>query len=426
MFKKATSLLMAVAILIASCLSASLIAHAEQSSDYAEQKALVETYWEKVDLGKWSDWANLYAPVVRDKSLCLVNKEENHLNNVGLLTVSSVELCNVELVGDDFASMIYKELIPYYDDPNTVACYFVDLDMTVNVDNGYFSNGKSRQVMILVKDNGVWYAGAIYPYSGDDLQTKGIAQGFLDYAPEPSTIRVADEDGRISTVTLSDFLFNAICNEIGNMGFDNDAVYANVLALKMLGWWCATGHAYGSYGYDIGYGLAAYCSYNNATSANQTKMRQAIAKMEGIRMTCIVNGKEKLFGSTHAAGDYNAKYEASGILRQKGSHFLATNSAYGYNWRQILEFYYNNSNYNHTPIDKITIKHTGSHSYGSYISDPTYHWRVCSRCFTSGSRTTHKWVVHTGYTSCSVCGRIQNTVSPNLMDWVFDMHPICK
>lgn len=53
MFKKAVSLLMAVAILIASCLGASLIAHAEQTSDDAEQKALVETYWEKVDLGKW-------------------------------------------------------------------------------------------------------------------------------------------------------------------------------------------------------------------------------------------------------------------------------------------------------------------------------------------------------------------------------------
>lgn len=95
--------------------------------------------------------------------MCLVNNEENHTNNVGLLTVSSVELCSIELVGDDFASMFYKELIPYYDDPSTVACYFVDLDMTVNVDNGYFHNGKTRQVMILVKDNGTWYAGAIYP-----------------------------------------------------------------------------------------------------------------------------------------------------------------------------------------------------------------------------------------------------------------------
>ena len=368
----------------------------------------------------------LYAPVARGDYLRLVNNEENHTNNVGLLTVSSVELCSSELVSDDFASMFYKELIPYYDDPNTVACYFVDLDMTVNVDNGYYHNGKTRQVMILVKDNDIWYAGAIYPYCGDDLQTKGIAQGFLDYAPEPSTIRVIDEDGRISTVTLSDFLFNAICNEIGNMGFDNDAVYANVLALKMLGWWGATGHAYGSKGYDIGHGDAAYCSYNGATPANQTKMRQAIAKMQGIRMTCIVNGEEKLFGSTHAAGEYNTKYKGSGILRQKGSHFLATNSAYGYNWRQILEFYYNNSNYNHTPIDEITIKHTSSHSYGDYISNPTHHWRICSKCFNPSTRVTHKWVEHIGYTSCSICGRIQNTVSPNLMDWVFDMHPICK
>ena len=139
----------------------------ENPSDYAEEMALVQNYWDMVDQGKWLEWANLHAPVERDKSLNLVNNEENYSNNIGLLTVSSVKLCNAVLVGDEAASMFYKELIPYYDDPNTVACYLVELDMTVNVDNGYFSNGKSRHVMILVKDDGVWYVGAMYLYNGD-------------------------------------------------------------------------------------------------------------------------------------------------------------------------------------------------------------------------------------------------------------------
>ena len=139
----------------------------ENPSDYAEEMALVQNYWDLVDQGKWLEWANLYAPVERDESLNFVNNEENYTNNVGLLTVSSVKLCNAVLVEDEAASMFYKELIPYYDDPNTVACYLVELDMTVNVDNGYFSNGKSRHVMILVKDDGVWYVGAMYLYNGD-------------------------------------------------------------------------------------------------------------------------------------------------------------------------------------------------------------------------------------------------------------------
>lgn len=55
MIKKMVALLMTVVVLIASCLSTSLIAYAEQNSDYAEQKALVKTYWDKVDLGQWFD-----------------------------------------------------------------------------------------------------------------------------------------------------------------------------------------------------------------------------------------------------------------------------------------------------------------------------------------------------------------------------------
>ena len=137
----------------------------ENPSDYAEEMALIQNYWDLVDQGKWLEWANLHAAVERDGYLRLVNNEENYTNNVGLLTVSSVELCSAELVGDEAASMFYRNLIPYYDDPNTVACYLVELDMTVNVDNGYFSNGKSRHIMILVKDDGVWYVGAMYYYN---------------------------------------------------------------------------------------------------------------------------------------------------------------------------------------------------------------------------------------------------------------------
>ena len=74
-----------------------------------------------------------------------------------------------------------------------------------------------------------------------------------------------------------------------------------------------------------------------------------------------------------------------------------------------MEYFFNNSNYNSTNIGKITVKHEGGHSYGSYSTNETHHWRTCSKCF-NVSKGTHVWVEGTAYSTCKTCKYIKLNV----------------
>ena len=39
---------------------------------------------------------------------------------------------------------------------------------------------------------------------------------------------------------FNEYIFLGVCNEIGNYGYKTQAIYANVIAVKMLGWWAVS------------------------------------------------------------------------------------------------------------------------------------------------------------------------------------------
>jgi hypothetical protein len=64
-----------------------------------------------------------------------------------------------------------------------------------------------------------------------------------------------DENGTIHyNEDFTEFIVNATCNEVGNMGYSDDALKANIMAIKMCGWWAKAGRYREAIGCDIKFG----------------------------------------------------------------------------------------------------------------------------------------------------------------------------
>jgi hypothetical protein len=383
-----------------------LSAEVRVSDVLTEQAEIIQEYWNTINLGNWYDWVETYAPAAREEYMELVSSPEYVNSKTGIMAIESAELLNFSLLSNEYASTVYTELLPYYASSDTVACYKVTANIVADESSPYFRTGKCERVMILVKESGHWYVGASYPYHVDSSGLK-VGSGFVNYISEPATIRAKDENGAIHSVSFADCIFNALCNEIGNMGYVEQAVRANAMAVKMYCWWMLASGYHDASGYDVKFGEVAYMSVNRASSANQVSMRNAINALDGIRVTCTVSGTEKLFTTRYTAGTYSSQGKGSGKLQQNGSNYLAVER--GYNWKQIMEYYFNNSTANGASVDKISVKHTGSHSYGSYSHDDNYHWRTCTRCFRV-AKSGHVWIEGSAYSTCKICNYIKLNV----------------
>jgi hypothetical protein len=158
---------------------------------------------------------------------------------------------------------------------------------------------------------------------------------------------VRDRNGVIRTVAFNNFVKNVTQNEIGNLGFDADAIKAQALAAKMCGWWAAEGHYRENYGADIMYGDVAYVSGANITQS----VNSACNSVSSYKM---LSSGGKLFYAAYVAGSQNSSGEHSGRLRQNGAQYLATHS--NYTWKKILHYYYDDSSYNNPNTRTIRIE----------------------------------------------------------------------
>ncbi len=382
-----------------------VFSRAEKNSKIStEEEEIIMNMFECINEGAWTDYAMCYAPSVRKEQIDFISDQSNVFNGVGILALSSTDVLGIERLDNYQAYNIYVELADFFASDDSFSCFAVTVDETTCVKSLFYPTGVVKHLVILVKENNQWWIGrtAILP----EASVKNDLYGFADYTSCPNSIIMKDENGTISTVSFYDYLFNVVCNEIGNMSsFADNAVYANVIAVKMIGWWAAVKHCYSSDGYDLKYGIVAFMSTNAADSNGQARMAQAINAMHHYYMISSISTGGKLFSANYLAGNYNANYQGSGILRQYGSDYLADN---GYTWQQILHYYYDSSSYNHPDCGTVQIKCT-SHNYGSYLSNTTHHWRKCSDCGAESAHLTHSWVSHTYYEQCSVCGRIRNT-----------------
>jgi len=170
--------------------------------------------------------------------------------------------------------------------------------------------------------------------------------GFVSYQSQPSYIKVKDENGTVKNVAFSTYLKNVTYNEIGNMGYYDEAIKANVMAIKMCGWWAHAAGYRSAEGCDIKYGDVAY------KSSYQTKpaITNAINAVDGKK---LVSSGGQLFFTSYFAGSSDTAGKNSGRLRQNGSNYLASTKSYTYT--EILHYYYDNSSYNNPSVGIVKI-----------------------------------------------------------------------
>lgn len=329
----------------------------QMSNLYSEQEQIIYNYFESINTGNWDTWASNYAPSVRDDYITFVNNPNNIANNVGILTVNNVQVTSVQKVSNLYAPKMYPELQNFYYNENNYECYAVEIDTKVNEDNGYFGNGISKHLVVLVKDGDEWGVGTICGYSDNSTVSRaanGTGYGLIEFISEPSTIDVMDEKGVIHyDEDFTDFIVNVTCNEVGTQGYSTAALKANVMAVKMCGWWAKAGTYRETYGCDIKYGDVAYKS-SLATTPEQTEVVQtAVDNLDGYYM---VSSSGELFYSAYFAGTSSTTGKGTGQLRQNGSEYLATQ--YNYTWKNILHYYYDNSSYNNPDVGTVKIKST--------------------------------------------------------------------
>ena len=407
LMKKLISIMLAIATVFCS-FGVHTIADETTKDVQSEQHQVIRSYWDAVDRGNWAEWVEYFAPNVRELYKQIAVNPEYAEGKIGITAVSSAEVLEISLLSNEYASFYFKELHQYYEQENAVACYKVVLNLVADESSDYFETGKCERIMILVKEDGHWYAGASYPFPQEDSELKSVhGYGFANYIPEPKTIKTRDYDGNYATMKFDDFVFLGVCNEVGNYNYKTQAFYANVIAVKMLGWWAVSIKYRENLGCDVIWGDVNIRANNLASEAGQKVIRAAVNAMDGIRICCIKNGKEKLFNCDINGLEPLIGYQSSGRFWQETSNYLAKNK--GYNWKQIMEYFFNNSNYNGANIDKITVKHEGGHSYGSYSTNETHHWRTCSKCF-NVSKGTHVWVEGTAYSTCKTCKYIKLNV----------------
>lgn len=405
--KKLIGIMLAIATVFCS-FGVHTIADETTKDVQSEQLQAVRDYWNAVDYGDWAGWVECFAPSIREGHMQIATDPKYAEEKIGITAVSSAEVLEISPLSNEYASYFYKELHQYYEQEDAVACYKVVLNLVADESSDYFETGKCERVMILVKEDGHWYAGASYPFPQEDSELKSVhGYGFANYIPEPATICVIKKDQRPEIMDFNEYIFLGVCNEIGNYGHKTQAIYANVIAVKMLGWWAVSIKYRSEDGCDVRFGDVSLLTVNRASEANQKTIRSAVNAMDGIRICCIKNGKEKLFNCDINGGNNGLGYKASGRFWQKNANYLAKNKSY--NWKQIMEYFFNNSNYNGANIDKITGKHEGGHSYGSYSTNETHHWRTCSKCF-NVSKGTHVWVEGTAYSTCKTCKYIKLNV----------------
>lgn len=372
------------------------------------QEAAVRAYWDAVDRNDWEAWVDCRVPSIREEYQDFALNPQNQADGLGILAIKHVQIISMERVDDSFAPTFYKELADYYE-RNDFACYLVEINATVDHANDFFSTGKSRHICIVVKQDDSWYMGAIYAYTNEyEGAMRGITNGFIDFITQPSTIVIKPEVGDARTVNFTEAVVNITCNEIGAMGYKQAAVYANVMAVKMLCWWARAGHYRGEKGYDIKHGDVTYV-VPVATNENQTQIiRNAVSTLKPRYM---VTSSGKLFYANYLA----EALKGSGTLSQNGSNRLAKD---GYTWQEILHYYYDNSKPNSSQsVGIIKFGHECKFAKSStYSSNTTQHWFACTICGTKFNEMNHSWVTYTGYTKCSVCGRLKETVANSIHD----------
>lgn len=202
---------------------------------------------------------------------------------------------------------------------NSYDCYYVRMNLDVYEPKDIFVNGENEYVITVVKENEVWYIGTFHRYEpialtydlakpvGGILPTRTLEEDkantyyYSSYSSQLSTIKVRDDTRQTYIVSFKEFIVNVTCNEIGAMRFSTDAVVANIIAIKMCGWWATAANRNNTYhikgGSNPKFALVAYVhgSYGGCTSTQVSRVRELVTKYTDTYMISSSASGSKIF-----------------------------------------------------------------------------------------------------------------------------------
>ena len=351
-FRTALVLLLCLSFLV----STTAFAANDTDSSEVNATALINEYWSDVCNGQWEKWVNHYAPNVRDEYIELISSPQNPAQSVGIFTVDKANVLGVKPVSISSIPAEYSVMIPELLSGQDCLAYVVDVDLHVKVDNGYFKNGLNTFLFTVSTIDNVPYINAVTSCTWDTatrpslLKKEQLGYGFQDYDSRPTTINVKYKNGEVKNIDFNKYVFLTTCNEIGNSNFNAEAIKAQAIAIQMCGRWAKKGHFFPVGGYDVYYGYVAIDLPNRASAANQKTIRTAV---NAVANNEVLSSGGKFFSMNYFAGSANGTGQGSGQMRQNGANYLANSR--GYDWRQIIRYYYNHSAYNNNGVGEIKI-----------------------------------------------------------------------
>lgn len=285
-------------------------------------KDVLKNFFESFSPTDHESWVNYFASSVYGYYREFAQNAFNQAKRLGLLDIDKAELLYAEKVNNVYAPKYY-EFNRYYDSGTNYACYKTITDMETETGE-YFGNGTNFSLVLMIREASGWKIGGICKCPRDlgsvpaGVTVSRQSYGFVSYQSQPDYIKVKDEKGAVKNVAFSTYLKNVTYNEIGNMGYYDEAIKANV----------------------------AY------KSSYQTKpaITNAINAVDGKK---LVSSGGQLFFTSYFAGSSNTDGKNSGRLRQNGSNYLASTKSYTYT--EILHYYYDNSSYNNPSVGIVKI-----------------------------------------------------------------------
>lgn len=300
------------------------------------------------------------------------NSLEYEQNNIGFWNLTSFKLLKYKQIDNNQVPSSYVQYEDYIN-YNDVVTYYVSLDTVAKEENKDLFTGNAFYILVFGKNESgeykllQWSEPIIqemidkklaYNDGSEDLQKdiqdarfKGIilngkreqikpksksSFSIQTYpyqsTPIPSTIRVKRASlGTIQTVNFYTYTINVLPNEWTASADPLESLRAGAMCVKMYGWYRCYVPKYSGQGFDV------YDNQSDQVYVPGSAYSRSTQAVDYVAGTGICNSSFAIFETQYDAYSH-AQY--SGKVSQTGANSLANQ---GYNYNQILSYYYNYS-----------------------------------------------------------------------------------
>ncbi|MEJ8546199.1 SpoIID/LytB domain-containing protein [Brevibacillus borstelensis] len=356
-------------------------------------KSLISERIKAIDEQRWSDLADFWVEQLRNEMKDFYENEENEQEKLGIFNVKSAKMVDMKELSDEIAATS-TDIDYYRSQYDTVATYYVATDLLVHEEDKYHMNGVNYQLYVLAKEKGEWRILEVSDAPVENFVEWGVGFGTKDEKSlakvykerqkgiflnrKGNTINSYDHKMKNSS-QKKDFLavddhvepgiiriymtypenkeyYKCKSNCVKAIGFRNtylenvlpnewisswheESLKAGAMSVKMFAWWYVYHPKRTDVGADLSDQFKDSQEFHVESSTPETDDAIYAVRKYGLETTQT----SRIFPVYHRAGSNDSSGKAGGIVRQKGTQYLAKKE--GYDYLEILQYYLNGSNY---------------------------------------------------------------------------------